>query len=222
MVADALDALERGFTALKVKVGKDIDTDLARVRAVHAAVRGRATLRLDANQGWTADEAVRVLSALEAAGVELDLVEQPVPARDIDGLEYVTRHVSTPVMADESVFDLAQAAEVIRRRAADIVNIKLMKTGGITGALAIADLCAAHGVECMMGCMLETSISVAAAAHVAVARPSVITRVDLDGPQLGRFDPVVGGARFEGPSILLGDAPGLAILEVRGLEPPPA
>ena len=222
MVEDALDAVERGFTALKVKVGKNIDTDLARVRAVHAAVRGRATLRLDANQGWTADEAVRALAALEAAGVDLDLIEQPVAASDLDGLAYVTRHASTPVLADESVFDLAQAAEVIRRRAADIVNIKLMKTGGITGALAIADLCAAHGVECMMGCMLETSISVAAAAHVAVARSSVITRVDLDGPQLGRFDPVEGGATFAGPDIVLSESPGLGIGAVRGLEPPPA
>jgi o-succinylbenzoate synthase len=222
MVADALDAVQRGFGALKVKVGKDIDTDIERVRAVHEAVHGRATLRLDANQGWTPRDAVRALAALEAAGVELDLVEQPVAASDIDGLEYVTRHVSTPVLADESVFDLAQAAEVIRRRAADIVNIKLMKTGGITGALAIADLCAAHGVECMMGCMLETSISVAAAAHVAVARSSVITRVDLDGPQLGRFDPVVGGATFEGPDIVLSESPGLGIRAVRGLEPPPA
>jgi L-alanine-DL-glutamate epimerase-like enolase superfamily enzyme len=222
MVSDALEAVERGFAALKVKVGKDIDVDIERVRAVHAAVRGRATLRLDANQGWTAQEAVRAISVLEDAGVELDLVEQPVPARDVDGLEYVTRRVSTPVMADESVFDLAQAAEVIRRRAADIVNIKLMKTGGITGALAIADLCAAQGVECMMGCMLETSISVAAAAHVAVARSNVITRVDLDGPQLGRFDPVVGGAAFDGPAIVLDEAPGLGILEVRGLAPAPA
>jgi o-succinylbenzoate synthase len=222
MVADAIDAVERGFVALKVKVGKDVGADIERVRAVHAAVLGRATLRLDANQGWAPKDAVRAIASLEDAGVELDLVEQPVPARDIAGLEYVTRHVSTPVMADESVFDLAQAAEVIHRRAADIVNIKLMKTGGITGALAIADLCAAHGIECMMGCMLETSISVAAAAHVAVARSSAITRVDLDGPQLGRFDPVVGGAVFEGPVIRLGEAPGLGILEVRGLEPPPA
>ena len=222
MVADALDAVARGFGALKVKVGKDIAADVERVRAVHEAVRGRATLRLDANQGWTPQETVRALAALEAAGVELELVEQPVPARDIDGLEYVTRHSATPVMADESVFDAEQAAEIIRRRAANIINIKLMKTGGITGALRIADLCASHGVECMMGCMLETSISVAAAAHVAAARPRVITRVDLDGPQLGQFDPVDGGVTFDGPDILLGDAPGLGIRSVRGLEPPPA
>jgi L-alanine-DL-glutamate epimerase-like enolase superfamily enzyme len=218
MVADSLSAIDRGFGCLKVKVGKDIDADVERVKAIHAAVAGRAVLRLDANQGWTPEAAVRALHALEAAGIDLDLVEQPVKAADIDGLKYVTDHVSTPVLADESAFSLGDVVEVIRRRAADIVNIKLMKTGGISTALRIADVCAEHGMECMIGCMLETSISVAAAAHVAVARSNVIGRVDLDGPQLGAFNPVAGGATFDGPRIELTDAPGLGILSVRGLD----
>jgi o-succinylbenzoate synthase len=222
MVADALDAVARRFDALKIKVGLDIAEDVERVKAIHAAVAGRASLRLDANQGWTPQQAVHALELIEAAGIVLDLVEQPVRADDLDGLEYVTRHVATPVMADESVFNLAQAREIVRRRAADIVNIKLMKTGGITNALAIADLCAAHGVECMMGSMLEAGISVAAAAHVAAARPGVITRVDLDGPQLAALDPIEGGATFDGPTILLADASGLGIRSVRGLESLPA
>lgn len=221
MVADAQLAVERGFTALKVKVGKDIDMDIERVRAIHAAIDGRVRLRLDANQGWTAIEAVRAIRTLEDAGIALDLVEQPVRADDLDGLQYVTEHVRTPVLADESVFSLADAEEIIRRRAADIVNIKLMKTGGIASALRIADLCAAHDVECMMGCMLETAVSVAAAAHVAAARASVITRVDLDGPQLGAYNPVEGGATFIGPDIVLAGSPGLGIRSVRDLEPPP-
>lgn len=221
MVADALVAVERGFTALKVKVGKDIDGDVERVKAIHAAVGSRVRLRLDANQGWTAVAAVRALRALEDAGIALDLVEQPVRAGDLDGLQYVTEHVRTAVLADESVFSLADAEEIIRRRAADIVNIKLMKAGGISNALRIADLCAAHDVECMMGCMLETGISVTAAAHVAVARSTVITRVDLDGPQLGAFNPVEGGAKFVGPDIGLSSSPGLGIRAVRDLEPPP-
>ncbi len=218
MVADALHAIARGFDALKVKVGKDIDADIERVKAIHAAVAGRALLRLDANQGWTPQQAVRALRAIEDAGIALDLVEQPVKADDLDGLEYVTARVATPVMADESAFSVEDVIEIIRRRAADIVNIKLMKTGGISNALRIADLCAGHGVQCMMGCMLETSISVAAAAHVAVARAGVITRVDLDGPQLGAFIPTEGGASFDGPRISLPDAPGLGIRTVQGLE----
>jgi L-Ala-D/L-Glu epimerase len=218
MVTDALSAIERGFGCLKVKVGKDVSVDVERVKAIHAAIAGRAELRLDANQGWTPEEAVRALHALETAGIELDLVEQPVKAADLDGLKYVTDHVATPVLADESAFGLDDVVELIRRRAADIVNIKLMKTGGISTALRIADVCARNDMECMIGCMLETSISVAAAAHVAVARADVIRRVDLDGPQLGAFNPVAGGAIFDGPRIELTDAPGLGILSVRGLQ----
>jgi L-alanine-DL-glutamate epimerase-like enolase superfamily enzyme len=219
MVDDALDALARGYTALKIKIGKDIEDDIARVRAIHAAVGERAVLRLDANQGWTAKQAVRAIRRLEDAGVPMDLVEQPVKARDLDGLGYVTRHVETPIMADESAFGPHEVLELIRRGAADIVNIKLMKAGGIANALRIADLAGMHGLPCMMGCMLESSVSVAAAAHVATARSHIITRVDLDGPSLCAFDPVDGGVHFDESRITLPDAPGLGIRAVRGLEP---
>ncbi|WP_213948557.1 dipeptide epimerase [Luteibacter sp. dw_328] len=218
MVTDALAALDEGYTALKIKVGKDTATDVTRVRTIHDAVAGRATLRLDANQGWTAKEAVRVLKELEQAGVALDLIEQPVPAHDLEGMRYITERVNTPVMADESVFAPSDVTEIIRLRAADIINIKLMKAGGITNALRIADIAAAHGMPCMMGCMLESSISVAAAVHVAIARSEVITRIDLDGPSLCAFDPVDGGVHFDGPHIAVGDAPGFGIRNLRGLE----
>ncbi len=219
MVTDSLLAVERGFTALKVKVGKDIGSDVERVKAIHAAVAGRASLRLDANQGWTAKQTVHVLHQLESAGIELDLIEQPVPARDIAGLRYITQRVHTPVMADESAFGPLEVLELIRLRAADIINIKLMKAGGISRALRIADIAALHGVPCMIGCMIETSISVAAAAHVAVARAEVITRVDLDGPALCEFNPVAGGVIFDGPDIDVPDTPGLGIRSVSGMEP---
>src|SRR3546814_747053 len=111
-------------------------------------------------------------------------------------MKYVTDRVHTPVMADESVFGPLQVIDLIKARAADIINIKLMKTGGISNAIRIADIAALYGVECMIGCMLETSISVAAAVHVAVAKSGVITEVDLDGPSLCAFDPVDGGVTF--------------------------
>jgi len=103
--------------------------------------------------------------------------------------------------------------------AADIVNIKLMKTGGISNAIRIADIAALHGIECMIGCMLESSISVAAAAHVAVAKSDAITKVDLDGPSLSQFNPVDGGVIFNESEITITDAPGLGIKAIRGLEP---
>ncbi|WP_448100427.1 dipeptide epimerase [Luteibacter jiangsuensis] len=219
MVADSVAAVERGFESLKIKVGKDIGVDIERVRAIYAAVEDRALLRLDANQGWTAKEAVYALHALEDAGVRLELVEQPVKARDLEGMRYVTERVHTPIMADESVFGPAEVMDLIHMRAADIINIKLMKTGGISNAIRIADIAGLYGVECMIGCMLESSISVAAAVHVAVAKSDVITKVDLDGPSLCAYDPVDGGVNFNESEISISEAPGLGIREIRGLEP---
>ncbi|WP_226470262.1 dipeptide epimerase [Luteimonas panaciterrae] len=218
MVADSLSAVERGFESLKIKVGKDIGVDIERVKAIYAAVEGRALLRLDANQGWTAKQAVYAVQTLEDAGVRLELLEQPVKAQDIDGLKYVTDRVHTPVMADESVFGPLQVIDLIKLHAADIINIKLMKTGGISNAVRIADIAALYGVQCMIGCMIETSISVAAAVHLAVAKSDVITKVDLDGPSLCAFNPVDGGVIFNESEISISDAPGLGIREIRGLE----
>ncbi len=218
MVADSLAAVERGFESLKIKVGKDIGVDIDRVKAIYAAVEDRALLRLDANQGWTAKQAVYALQTLEDAGVRLELVEQPVKANDLAGMKYVTERVHTPIMADESVFGPTEVIELIRMRAADIINIKLMKTGGISNAIRIADIAEMYQVECMIGCMLETSISVAAAVHVAVAKSSAITKIDLDGPSLCAFNPVDGGVIFNESEITVTDAPGLGIREIRGLE----
>jgi L-Ala-D/L-Glu epimerase len=218
MVADSVSAVDRGFAALKIKVGKDIGVDIERVKAIHAAVEGRALLRLDANQGWTAKQAVFAMHSLEDAGVHLELLEQPVKARDIEGLKYVTDRVNTPVMADESVFGPLEVIDLLQRRAADIINIKLMKTGGLSNAIRIADIASLYGVECMIGCMIESSISVAAAVHLAVAKAGVITKVDLDGPSLCQFDPVDGGVVFNESEISITDAPGLGIVEIRGLE----
>jgi L-alanine-DL-glutamate epimerase-like enolase superfamily enzyme len=219
MVADSISAVERGFDSLKIKVGKDIGVDIERVKAIYAAVEGRALLRLDANQGWTAKQAVYALHLLEDAGVLLELVEQPVKAQDLDGMKYVTERVHTPIMADESVFGPTEVVDLIRMRAADIINIKLMKTAGLSNAIRIADICAMYEVECMIGCMLETSISVAAAVHLAVAKSNVITKVDLDGPSLCAFNPVDGGVIFRESEITITDAPGLGIREIRGLQP---
>ena len=159
------------------------------------------------------------LQTLEDAGVKLELVEQPVKAHDLAGLRYVTERVHTPVMADESVFGPREVIELIRMRAADIVNIKLMKTGGISNAVRLADICGMYGVDCMIGCMLESSIGVAAAVHLAVAKSDVISKVDLDGPSLCRHDPVAGGVLFNESEITITDAPGLGIRAIDGLAP---
>ena len=217
MVEDTLSAIDRGFETLKIKVGKDPALDIERIKAIYAAVNERALIRLDANQGWTPKQTVSVLRALEDSGVQLELLEQPVRGDDIEGMKYVTERIHTPVMADESSFGPKEAIELIRTRAADIINIKLMKTGGISNAIKIADIAGIYGVNCMIGCMLESSIGVAAAAHIAVAKASVITKVDLDTPALGKYDPVTSGVQFNNSEIKITDLPGLGISKIDNL-----
>ena len=218
MVADAESAVERGFEILKLKVGKDIRLDLERIKAVYSAVKGRALLRLDANQGWTPKQAVSAIRSLEEAGVVLELVEQPVKANNLEGMRYISERVRTPIMADESIFGPLEVLDVIQRHAAEIINIKLMKTGGISNALKIADLAGVYDIECMVGCMLETSIGVSAAAHVAAAKSPVVSKLDLDVPSLCQFDPVIGGASYKDADIILNETPGLGIEKIEGLQ----
>ena len=217
MVKDAVEAVNQGFEALKIKVGKDLPLDIERVKAIYAAVSDRALIRLDANQGWTPKQTVIALKELEASGVELEFIEQPVKGDDIEGMKYVTERVSTPVMADESTFGPREAIDLIRMKGADIINIKLMKTGGISNAIRIADVASIYGVKCMMGCMIESSIGVSAAAHVAVAKSTIITRVDLDAPSLATINQVNGGVQFNGPDISIPDKPGLGIESINEL-----
>ena len=202
MVADSLDAVQQGFDILKVKVGKEGLADVERMAAIRAAVGPEVKLRVDANQGWTAEQSVAIIRAMEDKGLNIELVEQPVPAHDLAGLKAVTAAVDTPILADEAVFSCYDAANLIEQKAADLINIKLMKTGGIHNALKICRMAEEHGVECMIGCMLESRLSVAAAAHLAAGQ-SIVTRADLDGPSLCSVDPYTGGPVFDGPSITM-------------------
>lgn len=210
MAKDSLDAINRGYNILKIKVGKDSKNDMERMKEIRKAVGYDVKLRIDANQGWKPKEAVNILRKMEDAGLQIEFVEQPVSANDIEGLKFVTDNVYIPVLADESVFSPMDALNILQRRAADFINIKLMKTGGIYNALKICSLAEMYGVECMIGCMLEAKVSVTAAVHLACSK-SIITKIDLDGPILCKEDPVNGGAIFNESKILLTDEPGLGI-----------
>jgi o-succinylbenzoate synthase len=213
MAKDSFDAVKRGYSTLKIKVGLDSALDMERMKAIRQAVGYDVKLRIDANQGWKPKEAVNILRKMEDAGLQIEFVEQPVSAHDIDGLKFVTDNVYIPVLADESVFSPMDALNILQRRAADFVNIKLMKTGGIYNALKIWSLAEMYGVECMIGCMLEAKVSVTAAVHLACAK-SIITKIDLDGPVLCKEDPIIGGAIFNESKITLTDEPGLGIKSV--------
>ena len=218
MARDAQIAVDRGFDCLKVKVGVNPALDVERLAAVRAAVPSGITLRIDANQAWKPKEAVRILNGMQERGLNIEFVEQPVAADDLEGMKYVTERSYVPVLADESVFSPMDAMKILQTGAADLINIKLMKCGGIYNGLKIATLAEMYGVECMIGCMLEGRVAVNAAAHLACAR-SVITRIDLDGPMLCASDPVHGGSVFNEKDITLpDDQSGLGITGVDGVK----
>lgn len=210
MQEKARQAVSQGFDTLKIKVGTKAMDDLARVQAIREAVGSHVRIRLDANQGWKPKEAVQMIQRL--AVYDIELVEQPVAAYDIDGLAYVTAQVATPIMSDESCFNSKDALRLINAHAVDYVNIKLMKCGGIHEALKINSICEAAGVECMVGCMIEeTNIGVTAAAHLAAATKN-ITRADLDATFGLSEVAIPGGVSLEPVrTIQLTNQPGLGI-----------
>ncbi|MFJ7973032.1 mandelate racemase/muconate lactonizing enzyme family protein [Psychrobacillus sp. NPDC096389] len=211
MADDAEKYIKDGFTMLKVKVGiGDVKEDIERIHAIRKRIGHDPKLRLDANQGWNAKEAVRAIRTMEEAGLEIEFVEQPVPAHDLEGLKYVTDHTDTPIMADESVFSVYDARRVLEMRAADLINIKLMKSGGIYHAIKINALAEANGVACMVGSMIETKIGITAAAHFAASQPN-IQYFDFDAPLMLAKDLVSGGVIYERSKMTFSKGYGLAI-----------
>jgi L-alanine-DL-glutamate epimerase-like enolase superfamily enzyme len=180
MAVEARARAAEGFDLLKVKVGgDDAAVDRTRVRAVSDAVGPDITLRLDANQGWTAKGALAVLERIERDGVRLELVEQPVAAQDLAGMATVTRHSPIPVLADESVHSARDVVRLAEAGGADLVNVKLAKCGGLRAARDVIATAQACGLGVLVGCMLEPATSVAAAAALARTLPAGLGH-DLD------------------------------------------
>ncbi len=199
-----------GFDVLKVKVGTDATADVERVRRVREAIGPGLTLRLDANQGWSRRDAVTAIRALEDAGCDIELVEQPVAAADLEGMAWVTDRVGTPILADESVYGVRDLVAVIRQGAADLVNVKLAKCGGLGPARTLLELAREHGLGTIVGSMMESHVGVGAAAALVSAYPTSAVN-DLDAAWWLREAPVVGGIRYEGSLIHLPSAPGLGV-----------
>ena len=210
LAAAARERTADGFDVLKLKVGTDAAGDVARVLAVREAAGPGATLRLDANQGWAPREAVSVLRRLEDAGADIELVEQPVPAADLDGLSWVRDRVGIAVMADEAVFGVRDLTEVIRRGAADMVNVKLAKAGGLLTARTLLELARAHGLGTMVGSMMEGPVGVGAAASLVAAHGTTVVP-DLDAAWWLAVPPLAGGLSYDGAVLHLPDAPGLGV-----------
>jgi len=211
MITDCHDAVELGYDTLKIKIGDNPQKDIERIVAIHASLDKNIKLRLDANQGWSAKESVTLLHALENQDIIAEFIEQPVPADDYAGLKYIKERVQTPLLADESIFSVKDARRLLEMQAIDYVNIKLAKTAGITQALELADLSKSFGVKCMIGCMLEGPISVAAGVHVASAKADIITMLDLDAVSLLSSHPVTTNIEFDESKIVLSSNAGLGV-----------
>ncbi|WP_266083263.1 dipeptide epimerase [Haladaptatus caseinilyticus] len=183
----AASAANVGYEHLKIKTGNDVSEDVERVSAIHDAVPD-AALKIDANQGWTPKETTWFADRVANRGIHLELIEQPVPATDVTGLADTCRRVDVPIAADETVFTPQDAMRVVSENAADIINVKL----GKSGPLATADIIAiAQGADTdlMIGCMLESAIGIHTSAHI-VAGTDAFSYVDLDGNRLLENDTI--------------------------------
>lgn len=177
-VQKAVEFVQKGFKSLKIKGGSDVESDIERIIKVREKVGEKIEIRFDANQGYTVEQSLKFCESTRVA--KLELLEQPTPRGKPDLLSRVTKGVSIPVMADESLMGLVDAFRLARRDLVDMVNIKLMKCGGISVALHINGVARAANLEVMVGCMDEAALSIAAGLHFALARPNVMY-ADLDG-----------------------------------------
>jgi len=206
--ARAVKYVEEGFRILKLKLGTDPEEDVERVRAVRDAVGEGIRIRVDANQGWSVEEAIRVIDRI--ACYEVEYVEQPVRWDDLEGLARVRRESPIPIAVDETVKRAEDVFRVAGREAADIVNIKVMKSGGLLGALRVAHASEAAGLSNMIGCMGEGRLGITGAVCLAASARNIVY-YDLDSDILLAEDYATGGSRVEGGQRYLPEGPGLGV-----------
>lgn len=203
---------ERGFKVLKVKLGKDLVEDIERVVKLREKFGKKFVIRIDANQGYTPAQTVEFYEKTKHLDVEL--IEQPLPAKAVADLKKLPDHVRKIVAADESLLSPKDALELIKPpRAAGIFNIKLMKCGGIANALKIADIGYQEGIDLFWGCNDESIVSITAALHASFACANT-KYIDLDGSlDLGK-DIVTGGFILKDGVMTCSDEPGLGVRRI--------
>lgn len=207
MAEKALAFKNSGATCIKVKLGKEPEQDVARMQKIREVVGDTIQLRIDANQGWSFEEAQYALTAMK--DLQIQFCEQPMRAWNDDYLPELMAVSPVKIMADESCYTHHDARRLIRAGACNYINIKLVKSGGICEAMKIHELAKQAGVACMLGGMLESRLALSAKLHFAYAADNVIFH-DMDNCLIGHLeDPVINGAKYNGYFLDIDDLPGI-------------
>lgn len=207
MADEAAAYVFKGYESFKMKVGTNAQQDVKRIQAVRARVGEDIAIRVDVNQGWK-NTSTTLVALNQLQNCHLDWIEQPVMADDIDGMVEIKSKSIIPLMIDEGLKGSREMLEIIQKRAADKVNIKLMKCGGIYPAVKLAHQAELAGLDCQIGSMVESSVGSAAGYHVAFSKKN-ITTVELTGPL--KFSKDIGNLAYDVPYIRLSGKPGLGV-----------
>lgn len=207
MAKQAVSFVENGVATIKVKLGKNAVDDIERIRAIRNAIGYTTALRIDANQGWTYDDAATALTALGT--YQIEFCEQPMRTYNDELLPELCKISPIKLMADESVYTHHDAERIIRNKACHYINIKFAKSGGIAEASRINEVAEKNNIPCMMGGMLESRLALTAKVHFAMSRKNIVF-YDLDTCLLGhKVDPVIRGVQYKGLELILSDQPGI-------------
>jgi L-alanine-DL-glutamate epimerase-like enolase superfamily enzyme len=210
MMEKAKHWVSEGFRCLKLKCGVNPDEDIDTTLAIRAAVGPDIKIRLDANEGYNIDDSIRVVNTLESQGADLEFLEQPTKAAYLYALKEVTAKCNVPIVADETALTMRDSLKLIRMEVADVINIKLMKTGGITNAMKVNTFAELAEIPVMIGCMNESMAAMVGGVHFACACSNV-KYADLDSTLDIEKDVVRGGSRFEDGFVVPPEGPGLGI-----------
>lgn len=206
---DATEQVAQGFDTVKIKIGLDSAQDIARVKAVREAVGDGITLRVDGNSGYDRATALRTFRRMEEVGLEW--IEQPLPGWDLKGMAMLAQRLDTPIAVDESMYTDHDAALCIQLGAAEVVNIKVAKCGGLYRSQKIAAVCRAAGVPCFLGGCIETGVGTAAALHFYAATPNVVSAAEIHGSPFYEDDVVKEPFELSDGALTVPTSPGLGV-----------
>jgi L-alanine-DL-glutamate epimerase-like enolase superfamily enzyme len=207
MAATAKEFQQNGIHIIKVKLGKNVSEDIQRIQSIREAIGYQIKIRIDANQGWSFNDAIIALT--ELGNYQIEFCEQPMRKWNDELLPELMAISPIPIMADESVFTHHDAERLIRNNACTYINIKFAKSGGILEATKINQIAEANGIACMLGGMLESRVALTAKMHFALANKN-IQFFDLDTCMVGhKVDPVIGGLSYKGMELSISESIGI-------------